>query len=193
MWTLAETASYEEEIKRSRFIAVAIRLDDPSEAPDWLEALRQAEATHNCWAWRVGDAYRSSDDGEPGGTAGRPILAAIEKQGLDCVLVVVTRYYGGVKLGAGGLVRAYGGTAAKCLHQAALIEVLPTAELELAVPFARTGPIWQLIEERGATRLEERWDERGLRLRIRISEDQVEALAAGLTDVTRGEAELTRL
>src|SRR3546814_18000784 len=76
------------------------------------------DATHNCWAWRIGDDYRSNDDGEPAGTAGRPILAAIDGQGMDRVVVVVTRWFGGIKLGAGGLVRAYGGTAAECLRRA---------------------------------------------------------------------------
>jgi len=71
-----------------------------------LAGLIDADATHNCWAWRYGTHSRSSDDGEPAGTAGRPILAAIDGQGLDRLLVVVTRWYGGIKLGAGGLVRA---------------------------------------------------------------------------------------
>ena len=72
------------------------------------------EATHNCWAYKIGQEYRFNDDGEPGGTAGRPILQAIEGQGMDRVAVLVVRWFGGVKLGAGGLVRAYGGCAANC-------------------------------------------------------------------------------
>ena len=77
---------------------------------------RYPDATHHCWAYRIGPAYRFGDDGEPGGTAGAPILRAIEGQGVDRVMVVVVRFYGGVKLGTGGLARAYGGTAAECLR-----------------------------------------------------------------------------
>ncbi|MFC6616804.1 IMPACT family protein [Deinococcus radiophilus] len=76
------------------------------------------DATHHCWAYRIGELYRFNDDGEPGGTAGAPILRAIEGQGVQHVMVIVVRYYGGVKLGTGGLVRAYGGAAAECLRTA---------------------------------------------------------------------------
>ena len=111
MRTLAAESAHEQVIKRSRFLAVASRADSPEAALVWLGRNAASDASHNCWAYRVGNEYRFSDDGEPGGTAGRPILAAIEGAGLDHVIVVVTRWYGGVKLGAGGLVRAYGGTA----------------------------------------------------------------------------------
>jgi hypothetical protein len=90
------------------------------------------DATHNCWAWRIGGDYRSSDDGEPAGTAGRPILAAIDGQGFDRVMVVVTRWFGGIKLGAGGLVRAYGGAAAECLRTAPRVPLVGMRTLVLA-------------------------------------------------------------
>ena len=101
MISIAAQASHELEIKRSRFIANAARADCADQAAEFVDQVRDPQATHNCWAWRVGSAYRSSDDGEPGGTAGRPILSAIDGQRLDHVVVVVTRYFGGIKLGAG--------------------------------------------------------------------------------------------
>lgn len=82
---------------------------EPRGRTPFLQAVQDLQATHNCWAYKVGAQYRFSDDGEPAGTAGRPILSAIEAQHLDRVMVVVTRYFGGIKLGVGGLVRAYGG------------------------------------------------------------------------------------
>src|SRR3954447_7594427 len=116
--TLAQPVSHTLEVKHSRFIAHAAPIDGAAAALAFLQQVAVADATHNCWAYRHGQDYRSSDDGEPAGTAGRPILAAIDGQGFDRVMVVVTRWFGGIKLGAGGLVRAYGGAAAECLRTA---------------------------------------------------------------------------
>ncbi len=123
MITLAAEHEHEEVIKRSRFLARAASIADEAEALRWMASVREREANHNCWAWKLGDVVRFSDDGEPGGTAGRPILSAIEMHGLDGVVVVVTRWFGGIKLGAGGLVRAYRGVAASCLREAPKREV----------------------------------------------------------------------
>ncbi len=103
---LAGRCRHEQEIKKSRFLAQAAPVDTPEQALAFVQAMSDPAATHNCWAYRIGQAYRFNDDGEPGGTAGRPILQAIEGQGIDCAVVVVTRWYGGIKLGAGGLARA---------------------------------------------------------------------------------------
>ena len=116
--TLAGPATFELEAKRSRFLARAAPVESPEAALAFLHEVADPQATHNCWAYRIGADYRSSDDGEPGGSAGRPILAAIEGQGVDQVMVVVTRWYGGTNLGVGGLVRAYGGAAAECRRPA---------------------------------------------------------------------------
>ena len=113
--TLPAPVSLAIEVKHSRFLARAAPADSTHAAQAFVGSVSDPDATHNCWAWRIGGDYRSSDDGEPAGTAGRPILAAIDGQGFDRVVVVVTRWFGGIKLGAGGLVRAYGGSAAECL------------------------------------------------------------------------------
>lgn len=125
--TLVELAIRQQEIKKSRFKAVAGPVADAAAAKDFIAARSDPAANHNCWAWRLGQNYRFNDDGEPSGTAGKPILAAIDGQGLDRVAVVVTRWFGGVLLGSGGLIRAYGGTAALCLREAekaALVETI---------------------------------------------------------------------
>ncbi|RDY00466.1 hypothetical protein CR513_16347 [Mucuna pruriens] len=116
--TLQERVTFEKEIKKSKFIAIAGPIPDEKSAMSFLSQVREPRATHNCWAYKVGDQYRSNDDGEPSGTAGKPILTAIDSSGIDRVMVVVIRYFGGIKLGTGGLVRAYGGVASECLRNA---------------------------------------------------------------------------
>ena len=105
-FTLTGLCEFREEIRKSRFITLATPITSPQDAQAFFEQHSDLNATHNCWAWKLGDQYRSSDDGEPGGTAGRPILAAIEAQGFDQVAVLVIRWYGGIQLGTGGLARA---------------------------------------------------------------------------------------
>lgn len=124
--TLVELAIREQEIRKSRFIAVAGPVADEAAAKDFVAAQSDPAANHNCWAWRLGQNYRFNDDGEPGGTAGKPILSAIDGQDLDGVAVVVTRWFGGVLLGSGGLIRAYGGTAALCLREAEKAPLIET-------------------------------------------------------------------
>ena len=134
--TLADKVVYEEEIQKSRFIAKAAPVASEEEALAFLAENREPEATHNGYAYKIGLLYRFSDDGEPSGTAGKPILHAIEAQGLDRVAVLVVRYFGGVKLGAGGLVRAYGGVAAEALRRAPKVPLVERVELAFLVPFA---------------------------------------------------------
>ncbi|MCK9460576.1 MAG: IMPACT family protein [Proteobacteria bacterium] len=190
MITLASPQREEREVKRSRFIAAASRADTAEAAAAFVTATRDPEASHNCWAYRVGDVYRSSDDGEPGGTAGRPILAAIDAQGLDHVVVVVARFFGGVKLGAGGLARAYGGCAAACLRTAPKLEVLPTVAVLVRAPFDAVGAVYVVLERLGAARGAERYGEGGLELDVEIGAARFEELRAALGDATRGRATL---
>lgn len=190
MWTLAEEHRHEEEVKKSRFIAIAARADDPETAMAFLESVRAPDATHNCWAYRIGEQYRFSDDGEPGGSAGRPILAAIEGQGIDHVMVVVIRYFGGTKLGVGGLVRAYGGTAAECLRTAHRVEELPKVLVQVRVPFEMSGPVFQLLEQHEANRTALSYLEQGLVLTLEVQESALADLEAALRDATRGRVEV---
>jgi uncharacterized YigZ family protein len=188
--TLAAAASFELEVRKSRFLVHADTIDAPERAPDFLARVADAGATHNCWAYRVGQHYRSSDDGEPAGTAGRPILAAIDGQGLDLVVVVVTRWYGGIKLGAGGLARAYGGSAAECLRRAARRALVAQAEADLECAFAHAATVHALLAGCGAVKLGERYAADGLSLHVRLPAAGVDALARALADATRGQARL---
>src|SRR5690606_17131295 len=113
-FTLATPCELLEVISKSRFLAKAAPVASAEEAQAFIQAVSDPTATHNCWAWKVGNQYRFSDDGEPGGTAGRPMLTAIEGQDFDQVAVVVICWFGGIKLGTSGLAWAYGRSTAKC-------------------------------------------------------------------------------
>ena len=190
--TLAAAAHFELDVRKSRFLVHADTIDTPERALEFLARVADTGATHNCWAYRIGQHYRSSDDGEPAGTAGRPILAAIDGQGLDLVVVVVTRWYGGIKLGAGGLVRAYGGSAAECLRRAQRRELVAQAEADLQCAFAHAATVHALLAGGGGVKLGERYDADGLSLHIRLPAARFEALARELGDATRGQARLLR-
>ncbi len=183
--TLATAATHVLEVKHSRFIAHAAPVASPEAALAFLARVSDPDATHNCWAYRIGAGYRSSDDGEPAGTAGRPILAAIEGQGYDQVAVVVTRWYGGIKLGAGGLVRAYGGAAAECLRRGQRLALVRMRELSLACVFDDLGSVHAALPAHGAEKLQEDFNETGAALRLSLPAGQVDALKTHLRDATR--------
>jgi len=136
MFTISRVETFNQEIKKSRFLAVAAPVASEQAAKDFLSEHSDPSANHNCWAWRMGQNYRFSDDGEPSGTAGKPILQAIDGQQLDNIAVVVTRWFGGILLGSGGLMRAYGGTAASCLRQAEKTEVIALIGFHFACDFS---------------------------------------------------------
>ena len=183
--TLAAESAYTLDVKHSRFLARAAAAATPAAAVAFLAQVADADATHNCWAYRIGGEYRSSDDGEPAGTAGRPILAVIDGQGFDQVMVVVTRWYGGIKLGAGGLVRAYGGAAAECLRTAPRQPLVAMATLELQAGFDDIGAVHAALASVGAEKLDEAFAIDGVRLRLSLPADRVDGLKARLRDATR--------
>ena len=183
--TLAAPVSHLLEIKHSRFLAHAAPITEPGAAAAFVQQVAVADATHNCWAWRHGGEYRSSDDGEPAGTAGRPILAAIDGQGFDRVVVVVTRWFGGIKLGAGGLVRAYGGTAAECLRLAPRLPLLRLTTLVLDCAFDDIGIVHAALAAHAAEKRREDYRADGVQLELQLPADQADALKTRLRDATR--------
>jgi uncharacterized YigZ family protein len=183
--TLAAPATHAIEVRHSRFLAQAAAVETADAAFVFLNDVANPDATHNCWAYRIGAEYRSSDDGEPAGTAGRPILAAIDGQGFDQVVVVVTRWYGGIKLGVGGLVRAYGGAAAECLRTAARRPLIAMCELVVHAAFDDIGSVHAALAAQAATKLTETFASDGLRLRLVLPADRVDALKIKLRDATR--------
>lgn len=189
MYTLERTETFGQDIKKSRFVAHAAPVASEDEAKAFIAAVSDPSANHNCWAWRVGQAYRFSDDGEPSGTAGKPMLQAIDGQALDRVAVVVTRWFGGILLGSGGLMRAYGGTAAACLKAAAKIEIILRIEGEIAAGFsdlailkARLGALPDLIV------VNEEFTATGAVLTVALPEATAAQANRLVTDVTSGRA-----
>lgn len=191
MYTLDRTETFEQEIRKSRFLAIACPVESEADARMRLSEVSDASANHNCWAWRIGQTYRFSDDGEPSGTAGKPILQAIDGQSLDRTLVVVTRWFGGILLGSGGLMRAYGGTAAACLRAADKTEYVERVALNVSLGFsdlalvkARLGSLSGLVMD------EETYHDTGACLSFRIPAEQEEDVARLITDLTSGRAEI---
>lgn len=184
--TLAAPARHEILVRKSRFLAQAAPADSETVARAFIAAVSDPAATHNCWAWRIGAEYRSSDDGEPGGSAGRPILAAIDGQDCDRVVVVVTRWFGGIKLGVGGLVRAYGGAAAECLRQAPRVELLDLATVRCTLAHAEMELLRARIQPWSARVVAEDFRAEGVTAILELPRDRLPELAALVGDLSRG-------
>ena len=186
--TLAAQHRHGEVVENSEFLAYARRADTPEEALAFLAELRAKypDATHHCWAYRIGEAYRFNDDGEPGGTAGAPILRAIEGQGVQHVMVVVVRYYGGVKLGTGGLVRAYGSAAAEVLRTAERFEVRPRLHTRVSVGFAEQGALYHLLDTWDVVKGEEEYTPSGVTVPVEVYPEDEAGFSQALEDATRG-------
>ncbi|WP_206997011.1 IMPACT family protein [Trinickia mobilis] len=191
-FTLAAAVGAELEIRKSRFIAHALPVADRGAAMDELRRLREAHpaATHVCWALLAGGQSGMSDDGEPSGTAGRPILEVLRHQDLDGVLAAVVRYYGGVKLGAGGLVRAYTDAIASALLNAERVERIALARLFVEIGYPDEARVRRWIEQEGAELIDSVY-ELTVRLAIRMPATAVDAARGALRDLTQGRAVFT--
>ena len=192
MFQLVQPATSEQVIKKSRFLATAVPVASEDEAKAALIAYGHADATHNCWAWRIGAAYRFSDAGEPSGTAGKPILAAIDGQAIDKVMVIVTRWFGGILLGSGGLVRAYGGTAAMCLRGAECVEMKPSVDGYFHLEFSDLALVKaKLAAFKDLQILDERFGATGANIVARIVETDLKAVSRLVADLTSGRSEVS--
>lgn len=188
-FTIASQVSYEEDIKKSRFEAIAVPVDNEQAAKDFLELYKDLSTTHQCWAWKIGHHVRFNDDGEPTGTAGRPILAAIEGNELTNVLVLVNRWYGGIKLGTGGLARAYGGSAGQCLLLAEKIELIAKKKTVFQCQFNEWA-IFQYELSQQQAEYSEEYTAEGVSVTALLQIHQIAPLALKIQDVTRGREQL---
>ena len=188
--TIRARVRVEQKLRGSRFIGTALPVRTREEAEAAVADIRREyhDATHNCYAYRLGAAggeSRSNDDGEPSGSAGRPILGVLERAGLTDLLVVVTRYCGGTKLGMGGLARAYGGTASLVLGVAEREVRYLVSTLLLSVPHPSLGAVMRTASRCGARILDSVYDEEvHLQLEVRLS--RLEQLRAALVESTAG-------
>ena len=140
--TFKENGTVQEEIKKSKFICHVKRVFSEEEARDFINAIKKEhyKATHNCSAFIIGeqsDIKRTSDDGEPSGTAGVPMLGVLENHRITNSCVVVTRYFGGIKLGAGGLIRAYAGSVAQAVREIGLVEIKEQVVLGITLSYSQ--------------------------------------------------------
>ncbi len=197
MKTITREAEIALEIKRSRFIGRSFLRQIPAEALAAVEKLRtdERDATHHCWAYRIGrdgEQARYNDDGEPQGTAGPPILDVLKKNDITNVLLVVTRYYGGIKLGAGGLVRAYGDAAKRVLEESRVKELRLMAEIEAAVPYPLLGALEHYLEREEAEVTGKTFGE-FVTIRLRIPAARQTDFEAFYARLTAGKAALSVL
>jgi uncharacterized YigZ family protein len=188
-FTLPSALQAELDIRKSRFIAYAIPVADRDAAMEELRRLREAHptATHVCWALLAGGQSGMSDDGEPSGTAGRPILEVLRHHDLDGVLAAVVRYYGGVKLGAGGLVRAYTDAIATALQDAPRVERIALASLEVEIGYPDEARVRRWIEQENFA-LEASAYDMNVQLTIRMPVTAIKAAREALRDMTQGRA-----
>jgi len=186
-FTLAGPHYSELIIKKSRFIGCVQPVADRAAALAIVEGLRLAHpgATHVCWALMAGGQSAANDDGEPGGTAGRPMLEVLRHQKLEGVLATVVRYYGGVKLGAGGLVRAYTDSVAQALMSAELVPLVRRRVLHCQVPYALEGTVRRELALAGAHLIEVR-HESVVHFQFDLPDPDADAFVAKIDDAAQG-------
>jgi uncharacterized YigZ family protein len=184
-----------EPIKKSCFVADVAPVSSPEEALSFIAGVQKkhSDAGHHCYGWRLqaGDAgWRVSDDGEPSGTAGMPILARIDGQDLCGIVVVVTRWFGGTKLGKGGLIRAYGGAAAAVLSEAEVVVVRQTVSVQIRFDYSDQSAVEAVLR---AMDLQPSQADYGAQvvLQVAVPTEETEALAQQLRDGTAGRVGVT--
>ena len=188
-FTIASQVTFEQDIKKSRFQAIAVPVQSEQAVKDFLALHKDNTTTHQCWAWKIGNNVRFNDDGEPSGTAGRPILATIEGNELSNVLVLVNRWYGGIKLGPGGLVRAYGGCAGQCLLLADKIELI----IKIKVSFHCQFNEWTILQyelNQQQIEFEEYYTDTGVEVKASLQTPQIAIWSLKIQDISRGREQL---
>lgn len=193
--TTAENGTASYEIQKSRFIAYTSHVETEAEARDFVTAIKKKhfDARHNCSAWVLGadsSQQKSNDDGEPGGTAGNPILEAIKQHGLTNVVVVVTRYFGGIKLGAGGLIRAYSHTASLGLEATPCLEVKPFCLMEAEMDYSLLGTVENWIRNENLRTGETAYLDK-VTVRLLVKPADCEAISTELTNLTAAQCKIT--
>ena len=193
--TIKEDGQVQEEIKKSRFICHAKRVYSEEEARDFITAIKKEhyKATHNCSAFIVGERSeikRTSDDGEPSGTAGIPMLGVLENHNLTNVCVVVTRYFGGIKLGAGGLIRAYAGSVALAVKEIGIVEIKEQAGISIQMSYAQYQEYGNFLKEHNLIELETNFTDQ-VDTMIFIDKEKKDGIKADLIEFFNGKVTLT--
>ncbi|BAM61639.1 YigZ family protein [Streptococcus dysgalactiae] len=195
--TIKDNGLFEEEIKKSRFICQIKRITTEEEGKAFIIAIKKEhyKANHSCSAMIIGDKSqikRSSDDGEPSGTAGIPMLSVLEKQGLTNLVVVVTRYFGGIKLGTGGLIRAYSGVTAASIKELGIVDVKKQAGLEVTLTYPQYQTYAQFLEQVALMETETLFSDT-ITTAIYFDPEREEEILAILTDYYHGKVQFTTI
>lgn len=179
-------------VEKSKFIGHCKGVKDETDALSFIAQIKKKhyDATHNCSAFIVGDIKRYSDDGEPQGTAGMPILECISNKGLRNICVVVTRYFGGVKLGAGGLVRAYNGSASHALNSATKVVYKPCVFFEVKTNYNQLKTVTLVCSKRGIIK-DTKYDSE-ITMSVIVLCEKADELEKALTEATFGRSEIAR-
>lgn len=193
--TIKEDNQHEIEIKKSRFICFLKRIDSEEEAKDFIQQIKKEhwKANHNCSAFVLGDHHeiqRSSDDGEPSGTAGVPMLEVLKKNELINVCAVVTRYFGGTKLGAGGLIRAYSGSVAQAIVHTGIVEGRLQQEVFVQLDYPNWGKMENFIASENLAVKDTQFTDRVV-VTCMVDENQVDDFEAQVTDLLNGQVSFT--
>lgn len=191
--TIGREHVHESEIKRSRFLCALAPAPSEEAAQQFIARVRKehAGATHNCYAYVIGAEgriHKASDDGEPGGTAGTPMLQVLLRREVRDVVAVVTRYYGGIQLGAGGLVRAYGGAVSAALDELGTVERQKLALVTVVADHHRAGRIENDLRAAGRTVRGVAYGAAGVRIELGVPEEELAAFRSWLADASAGTA-----
>lgn len=192
-YTIQQDGSAEIEIKKSRFICSMKRVETEDEAKAFIQALKKEhwKANHNCSAFIIGDQgeiQRSSDDGEPSGTAGIPMLEVLKKNELINVVAVVTRYFGGTKLGAGGLIRAYSHSVSEALHEIGIVQGRLQKELTITIQYPLLGKLQNFLEAQEITVKDTLYTEL-IQVICMVDEAEIDDFQAKIVDLLSGQVE----
>lgn len=193
--TIKEDNQHEVEIKKSRFICFLKRIETEEEAKAFIQQIKKDhwKANHNCSAFVLGDHHeiqRSSDDGEPSGTAGVPMLEVLKKNDLINVCAVVTRYFGGTKLGAGGLIRAYSGSVAQAIVHTGIVEGRLQQEVFVQLDYSNWGKMENFIASENLAVKDTQFTDRVV-VTCMVDENQVDDFEAQVTDLLNGQVSFT--
>lgn len=192
--TVKQTGAHEIIIERSRFIAHCARAESEAEAQDFIAEIKRLHrvATHNCSAYLIGEndqIQKANDDGEPSGTAGVPILEVLKKKKLKDTVVVVTRYFGGIKLGAGGLIRAYGKSASEGLNETGIVERILMQSMKITVDYTWIGKIENELRNAPYILNGVDYAEKAI-FDVFVKENEAGAFTSWMTELTNGQASI---
>jgi uncharacterized YigZ family protein len=194
-YTVKEYGEHEIVIQKSRFIAHVARAETEEKAQDFIQQIKKKhwDATHNCSAYMIGEndqIQKANDDGEPSGTAGVPILEVLKKRHLKDTVVVVTRYFGGIKLGAGGLIRAYGKSASEGINETGIVERKLMRVMHTKVDYTWLGKLENELRSSVYSIKEIHYLE-SVEIETFVEEEQTENFTNWMVELTNGQAEIS--